>query len=169
MTSDSTSLERLHDIVAPPAAPWWPPAPGWLWVMAALSVIALVWLARRLHRWARNCYRREALDELGGLEQRPQGFTLVDVALLLKRCALSAYPRSAVAALTGRPWVEFLDCSAGARIFGAGVGERLAQAVYQSPADRVVDTGESKEILDAARRWIREHREEFATERRGEL
>ena len=52
MTPDPTSLERLHDIVLPPPVPWWPPAPGWYWVMGLLGALLLLveWAAyaRRL-------------------------------------------------------------------------------------------------------------------------
>ena len=40
LDSDPGSLDRLHDIVSPPPAPWWPPAPGWY----ALGLIVLLLL-----------------------------------------------------------------------------------------------------------------------------
>ncbi|MCW5889872.1 MAG: DUF4381 family protein [bacterium] len=47
--TDATSLDRLADVVLPPAVAWWPPAPGWL--VAGAVVVGLVlraaWTARR--------------------------------------------------------------------------------------------------------------------------
>ena len=62
MNSDPTSLDRLHDIVVPSLAPWWPPAPGWYCILGIILFSSLVLLVRFL-RWQGNRYRREALAE----------------------------------------------------------------------------------------------------------
>ena len=61
MSPDPTSLDRLHDIVAPPPVPAWPPAVGWYWVIATGAVAAVYLVLLALSRWQKNRYRREAL------------------------------------------------------------------------------------------------------------
>jgi hypothetical protein len=54
MTPDPTSLDRLHDIVAAPAMPWWPPAVGWYWLFGLLFLLLIVFLLRSLLLWQHN-------------------------------------------------------------------------------------------------------------------
>lgn len=68
MSADPTGLDKLHDILVPAPAPWWPPAPGWYWVFGLAAVIGAVLLWRAVARWQRNRYRREALAQLAQIE-----------------------------------------------------------------------------------------------------
>lgn len=70
MSADPTGLDKLHDILVPPPVPWWPPAPGWYWILGLAAVIGAVLLWRAVARWQRNRYRREALAELAQIEAR---------------------------------------------------------------------------------------------------
>src|SRR6187549_271512 len=101
MNPDPTSLDRLHDIVAPPPVPWWPPAPGWYWILGFVLVLLLVLVLRGILRWQHNRYRREALAELDRQEAalaapEQRAVALASIAGLLKRAALSAWPRTEV-------------------------------------------------------------------------
>src|SRR5689334_20480789 len=92
--ADPGSLDRLHDIVMPPPAPWWPPAPAW-YVLGCLLLIfsvGMIWNAMAL--WRRNRYRRAGLAELATLQSRAsQPATVRLLAELVKRVALAAFPR----------------------------------------------------------------------------
>ena len=63
MNPGPTSLDRLHDVIAPPPVPWWPPAPGWYYLFAFVLVLLVVLTIRGIIRWQHNRYRREALAE----------------------------------------------------------------------------------------------------------
>ena len=92
---DPTSLQNLRDIVEPAPVPWWPPAVGW-WILLVVVAAFAVWLASRA--WRRrhaNAYRRAALKELRSATNP------VEIAEILKRTALCAFPRTAVASLSG--------------------------------------------------------------------
>src|SRR5262249_19975429 len=109
MNTNAVSLERLHDIVAPGAVPWWPPAPGWYWLMGFLFLIVLALAAHWILQWQHNRYRREALAQLAqweteGKSPGQRAAALLALAELLKRTALTAYPREQVATLTGAKW-----------------------------------------------------------------
>lgn len=159
MSADTASLARLHDIVVPDPVPWWPPAPGWLWLLGLALVLALAVLLAGFVRWQKRRYRREALADLARLElaapRRPPGATLAALAELLKRSALTAYPRRDVAALTGPAWFAFLDRTGGTR-FADGLGEALERANYLD-RDPARDDGQIRELIREVGTWIRRH------------
>ena len=151
---DPGSLQKLNDIVQAGAVPWWPPAPGW-YVLAGALVLAAVWAAYRgLRHWQRNRYRREARRELDAIVR--DGPTAAPrVPELLKRVALSAWPRERVAGLTGRDWLAFLDRSAQSDRFGGCGGSLLERAAYGAGA--ALSAEEFEALCGDARSWIRGH------------
>ncbi len=161
---DPAGQQNLHEIVAPPPVPWWPPAPGWYAVLA-VALVLLGWaglvLARR-HR--ANRYRREALRGLAGLEAMAAngtgvgGEALPGLPLLLKRTALTAFPRRSVAALSGAAWHRFLDESADMQVFTDGLGPILDRISYDPSAGSTLDRDETRRLFAAARRWLKRHR-----------
>jgi len=134
---------QLRDIHLPAAAPFWPPAPGW-WVLAGVILLLLAWVGavawrrRRLER-----ARRRILDALAALEadfaREHSSERLASISLLLRRLALSRFPRERVAGLTGAAWLRFLDESGGDGQFAAGPGRVLAAAPYQRSIPRDMD------------------------------
>lgn len=149
---DQADLSHLADIVVPAPISWWPPAPGW-WIVGAALLAVLAVLARQLYlRHRRNAYRRAAIAELSAIGSVADGAGLTAISSILKRTALVAYPRGDVASLTGADWLTFLDRSAGTDDFAKGPGAGLKQAVLGT---RVED---GAAIRAAARRWIARHR-----------
>ncbi len=145
----------LKDIHLPADIGAWPPAPGW-WLVAAL-VIALVVLSWR--RWQR--YRRHpvtaALKELKRIEQDPEFADCTRQALacniLLRRTALSLYPRADVAALTGQAWANFLCDTSVKRPTSQVEAQALIRASYQPGATYNTDA-----VLLWLRRWLKAQR-----------
>lgn len=155
--SDAASLSNLHDVVLPAPVDLWPLAPGW-YVAAAVAFALLLYLIRRgWQRWRRNRYRGQALRELERIRQHAEGGGLDDVPVLLKRAALSAWPREQVAALTGRDWHHFLDESAGTDRFCSGAGVLLERLAYPSSAKRALSAAEEVTLLDAVGDWLKRH------------
>lgn len=153
----SDPLAELRDIHMPPPVDAWPPAPGW-WILAivgTLAAAAFIWWLWR--RWRANRYRREALAELDRLRQQyerdgdPLAW-LQQYETLLKRVALSRYPRAQVAPLTGEAWVRFLDRTGGQHEFSLGPGQVLIDGNYRPDAQ--VDVARLDEI---GRTWIKRH------------
>jgi hypothetical protein len=150
VSADPTSLDRLHDLALPPPIPWWPPAPGWRWLIG-LAVCAIVWLAvRGVSRWRKNLYRREALAHLS--QASP---SLASLPELVKRTALSAYPRESVASLTGDSWLAFLDRTGNTKAFTEGPGRRLVDLAYVP--ETTISQRERTELIDTVRQWIEHH------------
>lgn len=161
MNPDPTSLDRLHDLVPPPPVPWWPPAPGWYWLLGILTVAAVFLAARAFSRWQKNRYRREALAEYHKLLPRlanDRTAALAQMAVLVKRTAISAFPRAEVASLTGKDWLVFLDHSAGMKEFSpesASVLENAAYGTINDPGDR-----KAREAAAWVGHWLKHHRVE---------
>lgn len=146
------SLE-LRDIHLPAEPGFWPPAPGW-WLLALLVLAVLALVGHRGWRELRRRRRRQRiLSELDQLHDAGlQGPALVAaVSALLKRVALSRYPRAEVAALTGDAWLAFLDRSGGEGRFAEGAGQVLAEGAY-APETRGID---EPALLAIARDWLR--------------
>jgi hypothetical protein len=143
-------MDLLHEIVEPPAVAWLPQTPGWwvlgAWIFAVLVIAVRHWLAVR----RRNRYRRDALHELDQLAAGAES-TAAEIALLVKRTALAAYPREQVASLYGADWAAFLRRSAGNDPVVAAGAESLASAAYRADAH-------GQTLVEPARRWIRVHR-----------
>ncbi len=154
MNPDPASLERLHDVVAAPPLPWWPPTPGWAIVFAALALVVFAALLRCFMWWQANRYRREALALLDHPATPPAEWSAI-----LKRAALAAWPREEVADLTGDAWLAFLDRSAGMRGFVSGPGQALERIAVEPDAAATTDVNAVKA---AAREWLSRHRKEAA-------
>jgi hypothetical protein len=145
------NLVELYDRLVVPDAPapvsMWPQTAGWIWVFLGLVAVAVftVW---RITKWrSATAYRRAALDALQQAGDDP-----VAIATILRRTALSAFPRDTVAGLHGADWLAFLDKSAdGVRFSGTDAGEVLARAPYARKAPH-------KDLPAMAETWIRAHR-----------
>jgi len=157
------ALKDLADIVVPAPVSWSPQAWGW-WVLAGVLLAVAVLLAiRQVRRSLANRYRREALKECAGLVDRldsePQrAEALSQLAELLKRTALTAWPRNEVAALSGRDWIEFLRRHAGTAAIDERMERLLDDAEYR-PASLAAFSGpDAHACAQAVEDWIESHR-----------
>jgi hypothetical protein len=155
MNPDPTSLDRLHDVIVPPPVPWWPPAPGWLVIGFLLVLVLVCWFIRGVRHWQSNCYRREALKLLEGAHD-PVG----ELPTLIKRVALSVYPRGRVASLTGEQWLTFLDQTGRTDAFTKGSGRWIARLAYEPQLIASLANAERRGLIAAVRDWITRHRVE---------
>lgn len=141
----------LRDIHLPSPIGWWPPAPGWWLLVFGLPVLAwsLVWLWRFLRR---KTVRKLALQELEKIARSDAGTQekVRRLAILLRRVALSIYPREEVAGLTGGEWLAFLDGPMKGKPFGEGAGRLLLDAPYRREAQ-----GDAEALLALCREWIK--------------
>ena len=147
-------LDLMHELVVPEPVPWLPQTPGW-WVLCgwALAVAALL-ITAIARRRRRNRYRREALASLDAVAAQSRlgaAESAQQVAEIVKRAALAAYPRARVAGLYGKDWARFLCESSGNDKQVEEAAESLAGAAYRPDAD-------GRSLLQPARRWIRVHR-----------
>ncbi|MBE2293389.1 MAG: DUF4381 domain-containing protein [Phycisphaerales bacterium] len=147
-------LANLRDIHLPEPISWWPPAPGW-WLLALLLLLIIVGLLGLWRYRRRQTPRRAALAELARLRvdfQRDgdSTATAAGISALLRRLALSYFPRNQVAGLVGEAWLQFLDRSGGGQPFSAGPGRTLIRAPY-----RPAEIFEIEALLNVAETWIK--------------
>jgi len=157
MSPANDALSALRDIHLPAAVPLWPPAPGW-WIAAGLF-IALVLALRLVVLRRRRSVARAALRELNELDRehdqtRDDGAYAVRLSALLRRVALTRFPRSEVASLHGAAWVDFLSRLGARTGFPAEMVEAMERAVFAPPCEE--QPGEDTVAWGAAARaWIR--------------
>ena len=156
-------LATLRDWHLPGPVSWWPPAPGW-WLVAGLVLVALLFMLvvwRRRQR--QGAAVRTALDELRALRGQlgmgldGQTFTAA-VSVLLRRLALTRFPRERVAGLSGASWVAFLDATGGGGEFERGAGRVLGDLPYRKPGARSGSAQDLSALADLAERWVRANR-----------
>ena len=146
-------LDRMHDLAMPEAVSWLPQTDGW-WI-ALVWLFGLILLALRkwvIHR-QQNRYRREALASLAELTRSAaldDSQAAARVAELVKRTALSAYPRREVASLYGQAWADFLIRTGRNDPLIASAAGKLARAAYAGDV-------QLNDVLPCAKRWIRRH------------
>ena len=146
MNDSATSLDRMHDIVAPESIPWWPPAPGWFVVFAVLLCAAAFVTYRVWKRWRANAYRREALSEL---ENTTGVFAISE---LLRRTALAVAPRAVIAAQAGSSWPQWLKDAA-----PVAMSEQVRRQLELGPYDPSDSAGDVGDLKQYARKWIKQH------------
>jgi hypothetical protein len=161
-TPDPASLQNLNDIVLPTAINWWPLANGWYFLFGILAM-GILWLAyRSRQRWNAARYRRAALHELQLLEAGIHSDTnrdscLRQIPILLKRTALSAYPRHEVASLSGAPWYDFLNSKVRNPLFTDTTVAKLDSISYSSGDLGSVDHQDATALLDVSKQWLKHH------------
>jgi len=151
-------LDRMAGLEVPPPVPYWPQTIGWAVLTALVAVAVAVSAWWQWRRWRSNAYRRAALRALRTIELREDGEAAAELALLLRRTALAAYPRRQVAGLYGREWLAFLDRTGGTTAFSDGDGQALLAMPYRR-CDGKAPTrlGALPAVVGA---WIRDHRVE---------
>ena len=155
MNSDPTSLGNLHDVLAPVPVSWWPPATGWFIAGMGLLLLLGYALIRAIRQWQSNSYRREALKLLEKGDESGE-----ELPTLVKRVALSVYPRERIASLTGEKWLAFLDRTGHTDAFTKGAGRPLARLAYEPRLVSSLSPAERAGLRTAVHRWIVRHQPE---------
>ena len=157
MNDQAQTLDQLlRDIHAAPDPGWWPPAPGW-WMLSLLALLIVAWLVRRLvDRWREHRRRLRIREEYEGIVSQYHANgdlrqLLARSSALLKRVALSSYPRGEVASLSGQAWATFLvETTAGT--ISKEFAEALSVGPYQpspsaAPDQIIVAVRDSLKVL----------------------
>jgi len=142
---------QLQDIHLPESASIWPLAPGW-WILLALIVAIVLWFVfKSIKRAKQKKRQRKILSKFKALEKKlkanPSNTTIAEINTLLRQLAITYYPRSKVASLTGADWLHFLDETGGTHEFSRGAGRILIEAPYQldKQLDKQLNKQTSKE------------------------
>ncbi len=100
LASTPLPLMDIH-LQSPPSA--WPLAWGWWLIIFSICITLalLIYYCFKLHQ------KKKALNE--AKQTLANLTTLSEINTLLKRAALSYFPREQIASLTGAAWLSFLD------------------------------------------------------------
>jgi hypothetical protein len=157
-------LDALADIVEPEAVSFSLVTVGWK-LLAGVLILALFAAGLAAYRrYRRNRYRREALAELKALSaavtQAGPGRVeaLRAVPVLLRRVALTADDRAAVASLSGDMWLDYLDARYPGNGFGTGPGREVEAVGYlPEPNVAALDPNAVEALIREVRSWIESH------------
>lgn len=150
------ALANLRDIHLPDPVSIWPLAPIW-WVLIG-SVLLGALTVHLLVRARRRNLKRAAIRELAGIEAgfRSSGDVAglaLGLATLLRRVAITRFPRRDVASLHGAEWTEFLLGASRARGMTEDVASELSLVVYAGPRAAPAEP-RVEEWISATRNWI---------------
>jgi hypothetical protein len=145
MIPDYDLIARLRDLHAPGEPSWWPPAPGWWFLLLVALALAVLGLRRAAPRWRRWRLRRRLLAALEA------SASAAEVSQLLRAAALARFPQGGAAGLHGERWIAFLEACDRAPGRFAALREALTVAPY-------LPHGAGSEVAplrEAARAWLR--------------
>ena len=159
MESVDGNLANLHDIVLAQPISWWPLAPGWYVLAFVIVAVVLVFAWRARRRWIARRYRRQALLELRAIQHSSleSADAAANLMTLLKRTALTAYPRQQVAGLSGADWWSFLDQCTGGEKFRKQLGPATSALVYSDSPSTDATAAIVQQLSVATEFWIRNH------------
>lgn len=148
---------QLHDIVTPPPVSWWPLAPGWWLLFAAVLLASTIASHHMWHAYKRHRQRQQLLNELSELQlqyqEQPLQY-LQKLSQFLRAIAINFYGREIIARLTNRQWLLFLSRVTGCDDFQGPAGQLLLQQPYQ--ADDTSNIEQMIPVLNAMLKlWIK--------------
>ena len=152
--------QQIRDIDGLDAIGWWPPAPGWWYLFAAILISAfLVYFARKQFIAHRNkiFWKSEALFLLQKLEKDHKKTTkekVAELSILLRRIAIKRYGRDKCAGLEGKDWLKFLRRHDPENFDWEREGRFLVEAPY-APDEKAHHARRFEELLRAAERWVK--------------
>lgn len=150
-------LAALKDIHLPEPPGIWPLAPGWYISL----IVVLIGLGLIIHvlkkRYRLNQPKKEALRLLHQVREDfkkdPNSqIACATIGELLKRVALSYYPRKEVASLHGQEWIAFLN-KTGKKIDFNPEASLLLEVPFQPP-----QTLDITPLFHKAEKWIQQRR-----------
>ncbi len=148
---------QLQDIHLPESASFWPLAMGW-WLLLVVLIVVVAWLIIKLLKRAKQrIYRAKIFAKFDVLEKKlkakPSNAVIAEINTLLRQVAVTYYPRSKIASLTGGDWLQFLDQSGATQGFSRGAGRILIEAPYR--LEKEVENLNIKELIPLIRNWTR--------------
>lgn len=125
----------LRDVHSAPATAWWPPAPGWWLVLAALVAIALVLAFLAYRRRARHRAIVGVFDDALARADTPAA-QVAAMSELLRRAARRKDPEAD--RYEGDRWRAHLDAGAREPLFRGPAGSVLLDGAFRRDVDPAV-------------------------------
>ena len=119
-------LRDVHEGLAPA---WWPPAPGWWLLLAAILAIAALFAWRMLRRSRRRAMILRLFDETVAEAATPS-MQVAAMSELLRRAVRRKHANADT--LDGEDWLRFLDAGLPQPVFAAGAGALLRDGGFRA-------------------------------------
>ncbi len=138
-------LSQMRPLVLPEGIDAWPLAPGWYVLTTIVLVSVTILTVLMIQKRRKELFKRQALKELetikSSIEKTTESITQQNDALsnLLKRIALTHYPRSLISPLHGEQWLAFLDEISNSQFFTQGDGKLLGESRFKKPQDNQLE------------------------------
>ncbi|MCK4710514.1 MAG: DUF4381 domain-containing protein [Gammaproteobacteria bacterium] len=148
----------LKDIHLPDAVSWWPLASGY-WIIIAFIIICIILYFAITNYKNKYKIKKIALAEFYRLKKEYTATLnkkqlVTSLSELIRRAAISTYPRSDCASLTGKNWLNWLDkqIKKSSPNFSNGPGYLLTDFVYskQEHSDDI------NQLLNLSYQWIKQ-------------
>jgi hypothetical protein len=141
----------LREMQMPDAIGWWPLAPGW-WLLLLFVVCGIAALFFYIRKKLKDP-KRFALREFKIIVERyhssqDKAALLMECNSLLKRLAITLYPRKKVAHLSGHEWLAFLAGSSAVSM------AELPEIIQAGPYQQNVDF-DANELMLFCKRWLK--------------
>ena len=124
-------------------------------MLIPLCLYLMFKLYQRLTRKTALKAAKKHFKSLRQNEQLTKQEQLVALSSLMRRTAVSLYPRTDVASLTGEDWLNFLDKSIANRGFNSDTGWLLTDALYSQS----VDTQYLGALYNLCETWLNSQKE----------
>lgn len=147
----------LKDIHLPDTIAWWPPAIGyWIIIACILSGIAIFFAIKTYRK--RTAIKRLALKEFNLIHKNyitnsNKKQLVTALSELLRRAAISTYPLSDCAGLTGQEWLHWLDkqLTKSTLTFTDGSGHLLTDFIYSSSQE----PNNVDDLIKLSQQWLK--------------
>lgn len=162
-------LAQLRDIQLPEPVGIWPPAPGW-WILGLIILSILFFGFWKFKQYkAVNQYRHDAIalikaEEKAIKEHKNITLYLQNMAEILRRTALTAYPNERIEPLQGNAWLAFLDGKNYSRIidkphlsFQKGCARDIIFLTYQTNEKNILSPKDLSAIHNTILFWVKYH------------
>ncbi len=150
MPVDSSLLNQLRDIIPPPDPGFWPPAAGW-WLLAILMVLLPLGFRYLLNLMSERHARQHITRDISLAATLQPEQAAIRLSTLMRKVAISRFPHSSVAGLTGEDWLNFLDSSGETDQFTQGPGRLLITAPYERNHVCDVDS-----LTQVCMKWVKQ-------------
>ena len=144
----------LSPVITPDAPTWWPLAWGW-WVVIVTSIILIALVFFIVKRRKNNQQpKQEALSYFTN-NQSSGRLSPSEAQRILRRAALSYFPREKVAGLAGDDWLKFLDAQLKKPLFVEKQAQ-WQQSLYQDTTSMNDEQRQSQQqLVDDCETWLR--------------
>ena len=147
----------LRDIHIPEAIGLWPPAIGW-WLLLVFIPLCLYLSYKLYKRMTRKTALKSVKKQIKALkinQQLNDKQKLIELSSLIRRTAVSIFPRDEVASLTGVVWLDFLDRNLPNTLFNTELGQLLIDAAYRKSPK----LSELSALFDLCENWLNQQKE----------